>query len=378
MPDTHPFVSTLPLLLASGLIGTLFGMVLHRGRFCTMGAVADIVTMGDWTRMRIWMLAIAIAILGLHAGSALLGWNLNQTFYTQSRVYWFSHLLGGLLFGRGMVLASGCGSQTLMRMGAGNLKSAVVAIVMAVTALASLKGILALPRVEWFNAAFIDMNGPATLPGLLSGQTNASAGAVSQLQETQAGLFANTLPFLIAVLLTAVALSKQSMWQIQHWGTGAALGLLATAAWYLTLHAGFVAENPDTLEPLWLATYTARPEALTFTAPMAHWLEWFTLASDGSRKITMGMTAALGVALGAFLSARLRAPLHIEGFRQLDDLQRHLAGAVMMGFGAVLGLGCSIGQGLTGIATLSLGSLITLLAIVAGAVWQLRRDLHSI
>ncbi len=353
-------LSTLPLLAASGLVGALFGAVLHRGRFCTMGAVADIVTMNDWTRMRIWLLAIATAIAGLHAGALMLGWDISSTLYASARVYWLSHLTGGFLFGCGMVLASGCGSQTLMRMGAGNLKSAVVALIMAVSALASLKGLLALPRVEWFNVVFIEVQGAATLPAILSGHPS------------------NTVAFLVAALLATLALASRAMWQFRHWATGLALGLLVTTAWYLTLQTGFVAENPDTLEPLWLGTYTGRPEALTFTAPMAHWLEWLTLTSDGTKRVTMGMSAALGVVLGAFISARLKGKLHIEGFRQTSDLKRHLAGGVLMGFGAVLGLGCSIGQGLTGVSTLSIGSLITLLAIVAGAVWQLRRDLRNV
>lgn len=350
MPDTTS------LLLASGLVGALFGVVLHRGRFCTMGAVADIVSMGDWTRMRVWCLAIAVAMTGLHAGALVYDWRIENTFYAQPRVFWLSHLLGGLLFGRGMVLASGCGSQTLMRMGAGNLKSMVVAIVMAVTALSALKGILALLRVDVFNAVFFELDRPSNL--------SASLGHHAALS--------------VALLLAVLALSNKGMWQVRHWATGLSLGLLATAAWYLTLQAGYLPENPDTLQPMWLATYTGRPEALTFTAPMAHWLEWFSYASDTSRRMSMGMTAALGVVLGAFVSARSRGKLHIEGFRQVDDFKRHLVGGVLMGFGGVLAMGCSIGQGLTGISTLSLGSVIALAGIVAGAMWQLRRDLNTL
>lgn len=350
MPDTTA------LLLASGLVGALFGVVLHRGRFCTMGAVADVVSMGDWTRMRIWLLAIAVAIGGLHVGAAVFGWAIESTFYAQARVFWLSHLLGGLLFGRGMVLASGCGSQTLMRMGAGNLKSAVVAIVMAITALSTLKGVLALLRVDVLNAVFFELQQPSNLAAALGVH-----GALG-----------------IALVLAIIALSDRHMWQARHWATGVSLGLLVTAAWYLTLQAAYVPENPDTLQPMWLATYSGRPEALTFTAPMAHWLEWFSYASDASRRVSMGMTAALGVVIGAFASARSRGKLHIEGFRQVDDFKRHLAGGVLMGFGAVAGMGCSIGQGLTGISTLSIGSAITLAGILAGATWQLRRDLKAI
>ena len=124
-------------------IGAAFGAAAQRSNFCTMGAVADIVLMGDWTRLRMWALAAAVAIAGT-SGLQLAGLiDVHESIYTGQRLQWLGHLAGGLLFGVGMVLASGCGAKTLVRLGGGNLKSLVVFIVLGLAAYMSLRGILA-------------------------------------------------------------------------------------------------------------------------------------------------------------------------------------------------------------------------------------------
>jgi hypothetical protein len=143
------------------------------------------------------------------------------------------------------------------------------------------------------------------------------------------------------------------------------------------LGPGFVAEDPDTLQARYLATYNNRPEGMSYTAPIAHVMEWLAYFSDSSRRMTLGIACTLGVVAGAWLSAWQQGSFRIEGFRQVDDLKRHLWGASFMGVGGVLGLGCSIGQGITGVSTLSMGSLMALGGMMAGAVWRLRRDLHN-
>ena len=103
-----------------------FGVIGQKTNFCTMGAVSDIVNMGEWSRMRMWLLAIAVAILGASALSLTGRIDLAKSIYTAPGVTWLSFIVGGFLFGVGMVLASGCGSKTLIRIGGGNLKSLVV------------------------------------------------------------------------------------------------------------------------------------------------------------------------------------------------------------------------------------------------------------
>ena len=127
------------VLWAAFALSVLFGAIAQRTHFCTMGALADVVNIGDWTRMRMWALAIGVAMLGFNTMVAA-GWvDAGKTIYAAPRLAWLSAIVGGAMFGFGMVLASGCGSKTLVRVGGGNLKSLVVFIVLGVAAFATLK-----------------------------------------------------------------------------------------------------------------------------------------------------------------------------------------------------------------------------------------------
>lgn len=143
-------------------------------------------------------------------------------------------------------------------------------------------------------------------------------------------------------------------------------------AWALTGGAGHLPEHPDTLEAAWLGTASRRPEALSFVAPTAHLLDLLTLWSDRSTVLSFGVAVLLGTVAGATASALARHEFHWESFRTLRDLSQHLIGAALMGAGGVLALGCSIGQGLSGVSLLSVGSLLAVAAIVAGAWAALR------
>ena len=145
------------VLWAAFAVAVVFGFIAQRTHFCTMGAVSDIVNMGSWTRMRMWATAVAVAMIGFHS-MAWLGWiDPAQTIYATGRVIWLSALLGGVLFGFGMVLASGCGSKTLVRIGAGSLKSLVVFFVMGVAAFATLRGVTAVLRVNTVDTVSFNM-----------------------------------------------------------------------------------------------------------------------------------------------------------------------------------------------------------------------------
>jgi hypothetical protein len=152
-----------------------------------------------------------------------------------------------------------------------------------------------------------------------------------------------------------------------HWIGGVLIGLLVPAAWILTGHVGFIAEHPETLEARWMGTASGRPEALTFSAPIAHSLDLLTLWSDKNNTVTFGVTVALGVLLGSAASAIVRMEFRVESFRSTEDLGNHLLGGALMGFGGVTAMGCSIGQGVTGLALLSAGSCLAVAGIVAGA-----------
>ena len=126
----------------SFLIAFILGVISARTQFCTLGAVSDIVNMGDYSRMRMWVLAMAVAIIGAQALYAMGAIDLSKAFYVRPAVTWLSYLLGGLLFGVGMTLASGCGSRTLVRIGGGNVKSLVVFVFLGIAAYMTMKGLL--------------------------------------------------------------------------------------------------------------------------------------------------------------------------------------------------------------------------------------------
>ncbi|MFH0935098.1 MAG: YeeE/YedE thiosulfate transporter family protein, partial [Pseudomonadota bacterium] len=155
---------------------------------------------------------------------------------------------------------------------------------------------------------------------------------------------------------------------------GVIVGAIVVAGWYFTGHLG-LAENPDTLEMTYFGTNSNRPESMSFVAPTAYLLEYFAYSTDVSRVLTFGIATVLGVALGSFVHARLSRSFRWEGFASTQDMVNHIAGAILMGFGAVCAAGCTIGQGITGVSTLSLGSLLALLSIIAGSAITMKIQL---
>jgi len=350
------------LLWGAFLLAAAFGALSQRSHFCTMGAIADVVSMGDWTRARMWCLAVATAAggFGLLAGS---GWiDPAAALYTAPRLQWASHLAGGLMFGAGMVLASGCGGKTLVRIGGGNLKSLVVLIVLAVAAFATLRGLTAVLRVATVDSWFLGLPSRQDLPSLLSPAVGISRRSLS------AGLGLLAFGVLAVLALTGRGVDRAAVWQ---GGLGA--GLLVSAMWWLSGHLGFVAEHPETLEPTYLGTATGRlMEAFSFVSPAASLLDWLLFYSDQSKLLSFGVVMPLGVIAGSAAVALATGQFRWEGFADWRDLARHLAGAVLMGVGGITALGCSVGQGLSGLSTLAPGSLLATAAIVAGAVAALR------
>jgi len=350
------------VLWAGFALACLFGAVAQRSHFCTMGALADIVNMGDWTRMRMWVMAMGVAVLGFN-GMVWLGWlEAGKSMYAAPQLLWASNLLGGLLFGVGMVLASGCGSKTLVRLGAGNLKSLVVFLVMGLAAFATMKGITAVLRVETVDRLVLPLGTGQDLPSLLAAPL---------------GLDGRQLALACGLLFGGAAL-VWALWRSEA-REGAALlgglgsGALVLAFWWVSGHLGHVAEDPSTLQELFVGSSgQQRMEGLSFVAPVANTLDWLLFYSDKSKLLNLGIISTLGVACGSMLMALATRKFRWEGFRNVDDLANHLVGALMMGVGGVVALGCTIGQGLSGISTLSLGSFIALAGIMAGAVLALR------
>jgi uncharacterized protein len=359
------------VLWAAFAVSLAFGVIAQRTHFCTMGAVSDIVNMGDWTRMRMWGMAVGVAMLGFY-GMAGLGWiDPAQTFYTSGRVIWLSALVGGGLFGFGMVLASGCGSKTLVRIGGGSLKSLVVFFVMGVAAFATLRGITAVLRTSTVDQVAFDMAGTSALPGWLAGLWGWDATGTGAWIGGAVG---------VGLILWAVA-GAGFRSSADNWLAGLGIGACVAGLWWVTGRLGFVEEHPETLEAVFLATNSGRMESLTFTAPMAYTLDWLIYFSDASKVLTLGVVSVLGVVVGAWVYAMASRTFRWEGFRSTQDTALHIVGALCMGVGGVTAMGCTVGQGLSGLSTLSVTSVIAVFGIILGSLagfrfqmWLLERE----
>jgi len=342
-------------------LSALFGGIAQRTHFCTMGAIADIVSIGDWTRMRMWVMAMGVAIVGFNLMVAL-GWvDASKSLYGGPRVTWLSALVGGTMFGFGMVLASGCGSKTLVRVGGGSLKSLVVFIVLGLSAFATLKGITAVARVATVDSVFVSLPSGQDLPSI--------AAAASGLPET---VLAAVLGLALGTLLIGWAVSHPGGRSANTLLAGLGIGAVIVAVWWVSGRWGHVAEDPSTLQEAFVATNSRRMESLSFVAPVAYTIDWLLFFSDKAKLLTLGIVSTVGVVLGSAAIALAARTFRWEGFRSAEDTGHHLIGAALMGVGGVTALGCTVGQGLSGVSTLGLTSFVALAAIIGGAVVALR------
>jgi hypothetical protein len=305
-------------------------------------------------------------------GMVYLGWvDAGKSIYAGNRLIWLSNLLGGALFGVGMVLASGCGSKTLVRIGGGSLKAVVVFAVLAIAAYATMRGIVGVARVATVDTVAVTLPAGQDLPSLLAGGLGADKKSV-----------ALALGLLLGGGLIAWALSSPQGRSVDVLLAGFGIGLVVVGVWWVSGRLGHLPEHPQTLEEAFLATNSQRMESLTFVAPIAYTVDWLILFSDKSKVLTIAVVSTLGVTVGALASALATRSFRWEGFAGTQDTAHHLVGAVLMGVGGVTAMGCTVGQGLSGVSTLALGSFLAFAGIVAGAVvglkyqvWQLERSL---
>ena len=344
------------VLAAAFLVSMAFGAIVQRTGFCTMGAVTDAAALGNWTRMRQWALAAGTAVAGFALLSAFGAIDADQTLYASDRWLWLSALAGGTVFGFGMVLASGCASKTLVRIGGGSLKALVVILVVGIAAFATLKGLTAVWRTFTVDRVGVEFTGNASLPEI------AAHGFGISLRTASLAVGA-----LVAAVLLGWALTPAEFRSAANLFAGIGVGSTVLAMWWITGHLGYVAEHPETLQATFLATNSHRAEALSFVSPVAYALDWLLFYSDANQHLTVGIVSVLGVICGSAVVALARGTFRWEGFADTSDLGHHLAGGALMGVGGVTAMGCSIGQGVSGLSTLSLTSIVALAAMLGGA-----------
>jgi uncharacterized membrane protein YedE/YeeE len=358
-------------------VALVMGAVVNKTNFCTMGAVSDWVNMGDTGRMRAWVFAIAVGVLGVAGLEAAGLVSVSGTFppYRQTNLAWLENVLGGVLFGIGMTLASGCGNKTLIRIGGGNLKSVMVL------------GVIAL--IAYFMINPFPGSDKTLYSTLFYSWTNPAAVALSTNQDLGAMLFADNAATgrmvaggVVGVLLLAWAFkSADFRSSFDNVLGGLVVGLAVLAAWYVTSNLTVNADG-DVMSlqayvqdwDLYAPADAVRPAAagplaaqsFTFINPMGQSLGYAASGFDRTL-LTFGIMALAGVVAGSLLWSLVSRSFRIEWFASARDFANHLVGAVLMGFGGVLAMGCTIGQGITGFSTLALGSILTVGAIVLGS-----------
>ncbi len=340
-------------------LAAVFGFVANRTSFCTMGAVSDLLHMGSRGRLGAWLFAMGLAILGTQALDAAGLVDLGDAIYLTPSFGWLGYVVGGVAFGVGMTLAAGCGQRNLVRLGGGNLRALVVLLVLGITAYATLRGLLGLARITVFEAPDIDL----ALHGL------DDQGLATMLAAALGMEDADPLRAALAVLLggglVAFALAQPTFRRsFDDLLAGVVVGAVITGGWFVTGYIG-----NDDFDPVPL-------ESMTFVAPTGNAISYL-MTFTGST-INFGIAAVLGMIAGSFAYATASGRFRIETFSTRAEMLSHLAGGFLMGFGGVLALGCTIGQGVTGVSTLAAGSFIALASILFGSAITMKVEYHML
>jgi uncharacterized membrane protein YedE/YeeE len=343
-----------PAALALGglLIGFVFGAVVYRTNYCAMGSLSDIHNFKDYRRFRAWVLAAATALAGtqLLAGAGVVP--LERSMYLAPTLNWLGNIAGGLIFGVGMVLAGGCPSRNLARAGGGDLRSLLTLIVLGLVGFMTIGGLLAPVRAALERATSVRAGGAATQ-------------SLGDLAGAWAGLTPGAANTAAAVVLALAALawcfgSAKFRASPAHVLSGLAVGLMVVAGWALTgLAWDEMADRP------------AAPVSLTYIRPVGDTLQWLTLFT-ATPMPGFGVATVFGALVGAFAAAVAMGRFRLATFSDTGDTLRNLLGAALMGVGGVMAMGCTVGQAVTGISTLALGSFLAFAAMVAGGFLGLR------
>ncbi|RCV91623.1 YeeE/YedE family protein [Billgrantia montanilacus] len=316
------------------LIGLVFGATGQATGFCLLRGLANCWALGDTRKLRGFVLAMAVALLGSQTLAVAGLVSLEDSLYANPAPSWLAIPLGGALFGYGMALANGCGARALVLLGSGNLRSFVVLTCLGLAAYMALSGVLAPLRI-WLEGMTTLALPTHDLPGAIGAPAWFTA-------------------LVLGGALLAWAFSNAAFRASpRDWLGGLIIGLLVPAGWYATGVLGH-----DDFEPVRLAS-------LTFIAPIGESLQYLML-STGTR-LGFGVSVVGGVIVGALAMALLRRDFTLRAFDGPGQMLRSMAGGTLMGIGGVMALGCSIGQGLSGLSTLALTAFAALAGIGAGA-----------
>ena len=364
---------TTTLLIYTSILGFILGYVVNKTNFCTMGAVSDLVNIGDSSRLKAWLLAITTAIVGVTSLEYLGIVDVSESRipYRNSVLFWPRYIIGGIMFGIGMTLASGCGNKILIRIGGGNLKSIFVLLIAGLMA-------LLMTRTDFYGLIFHSWMSPISPDLAKLGIPDQSVQTIfSSLTNIDAGniLITIFIPLLICVFLLKYIFSSYTSLSSDNILSGVVVGLVVTLAWLISggeLGQAWI-ENNDFLDTPYPSVGV---QSFTFINPMGDVLIYTSSVFDNFY-LTFGVTALISTIVGSFVYSLISNNLRIEWFANKHDFFRHFIGAVLIGIGGVLSLGCTIGQGVSGVSTLAIGSIITLLSIIFGASLMMKIEYYK-
>lgn len=371
------------------ILSIILGVIVNKTNFCTMGAVSDMVNMSDYGRFRAWLLAIAVATIGVSIFEYLQLVNVTDTFpsYRSNSLIYVENILGGILFGIGMTFASGCGNKTLIRIGGGNIKSIMVFIIIAIIAY-YMSNPFPGSDVTLYSALFYDWVNPLAI----SLESNQDIGAL--LGSSENTPLIRLVAGLVVALGMLIYVFKAADFRANKDNVlaGLAIGLIIVTAWYGSSNIGVTADDSQYSLTDYYAEWdmlaeddegkpatgrTLNPQSFTFINPIGQSFG-YVKESFNPALLTFGLVSVFGVILGSLLWSLISKSFRIEWFVDYKDFQNHFIGAILMGFGGVLALGCTIGQGITGMSTLALGSILTFVSIIFGCALTMKIQYYKI
>ena len=335
------------LVAAVGVFGgILLGLAARLGRFCTLGAIEDYLYGGSDTRIRMWGIAIGTAVFGSFALMSA-GWiNGSETYYLSINWMPWASVVGGLMFGYGMALAGNCGYGAVARLGGGDLRSFVIVLVMGVSTYVVLSGPLAPLRDLLFPQS-------AVLPG-------DTPPGIAHAASSWTGVSAPIIGMVIGAAILGVSLSSRAFIDTPKSAIWAAIvGLAIISGWVGT---SWVANTG--FEALPVVSHS-------FAAPLGESILWWMIGS--AQPVSFAVGSVAGVWLGAFIGSLIKGHFRWEACEDPRELRRQIFGAALMGAGAVIALGCTVGQGISAFSMLAFSAPVTFIAIFAGASFGLRQ-----
>ena len=323
------------LALGGLVIGSLFGFFAQRSKFCMRAAAIEFWHRNFGDKLPVWLLAFSSAVVAVKLLILAHFLDVSTARQLATRGSLSGALVGGLLFGAGMIMSRGCASRLLILSANGNLRALLSGLIFAVTAQASLNGSL------------------APLRNSISAWWTVEGGASRDLLEITGLGHWGGLAFGLVWMVAALFFALRSGWGLWKWVGGIGTGLAVAAGWWFT---HFMSTQ---------SFQAIQVQGLTFSGPSAEWL--MRVLSSPTPAIGFDFGLLPGVFAGSFIGAWLGRDLKLEGFKDGYSMRRYIAGAIFMGFGSMLAGGCAVGAGMTGGAIFALTAWITLVGMWLGA-----------